>query len=58
MAYLKRDMAILASSARDWTERSKRLAFRVSDLDIFSRGLVERERAPGGSPKEAFPCSR
>ena len=38
----KRDMAILATSGRDWGDRTKRLAARVPDLDIFSQGLVER----------------
>lgn len=42
MADLKRDMAILATSGRDWAERTKRLAARVADLDIFSQALVER----------------
>jgi hypothetical protein len=42
MADLKRDMAILANSGRDWAERTKRLAARVPDLDIFSQGLIER----------------
>ncbi|MBR0734515.1 hypothetical protein JQ582_42080 [Bradyrhizobium japonicum] len=42
MADLKRDMAILATSGREWSERTKRLAARVPDLDIFSQGLVER----------------
>ena len=37
MADLKRDMAILATSGRDWTDRTKRRAARVPDLDIFSR---------------------
>lgn len=36
-------MAILATSGRDWAERTKRLAARMPDLDIFSQGLVERE---------------
>ncbi|WP_445217006.1 hypothetical protein ACKWRH_33515 [Bradyrhizobium sp. Pa8] len=44
MKDLKRDLAILATSGRDWTERTKRLAARVPDLDIFSQGLVERIR--------------
>jgi hypothetical protein len=43
MADLKRDMAILATSGSDWADRTKRLAARVPDLDIFSQGLVERE---------------
>ncbi|MGY2844218.1 hypothetical protein ACVIWU_005909 [Bradyrhizobium sp. USDA 4509] len=43
MADLKRDVAILATSGRDWVERTKRLAARVPDLDIFWQGLVERE---------------
>lgn len=42
MADLKRDMAILATSGPDWAERTKRLAARVPDLDIFSQGLIER----------------
>ncbi|WP_257180915.1 MULTISPECIES: hypothetical protein [Bradyrhizobium] len=42
MEDLKRDMAILASSGRDWADRTRRLASRVPDLDIFSQGLVER----------------
>lgn len=42
MADLKHDMAILATSGRDWAERTKRLAARVPALDIFSQGLVER----------------
>jgi hypothetical protein len=42
MSDLKRDMAFLATSGRDWAERIKRLAARVPDLDIFSQGLVER----------------
>jgi hypothetical protein len=42
MADLKRDMAILATSGRDWAARTKRLASRVPDLDIFSQGLIER----------------
>src|SRR5205823_2892238 len=42
MANLKRDMAILVTSGPDWAERTKRLAARVPDLDIFSQGLVER----------------
>ncbi|WP_025038389.1 hypothetical protein [Bradyrhizobium sp. DOA9] len=42
MADLKRDMAILATSGRDWAERTKRLGSRVPDLDIFSQKLVER----------------
>lgn len=42
MADLKRDMAILATSGRDWADRTKRLAARVPELDIFSQGLVER----------------
>ncbi|MGY8632787.1 hypothetical protein RAD15_09950 [Bradyrhizobium sp. 14AA] len=42
MADLKRDMAILATSGRDWVDRTKRLAAHVPDLDIFSQELVER----------------
>jgi len=42
MEDLKRDMAILATSGRDWADRTRRLAARVPDLDIFCQGLVER----------------
>ncbi|WP_442868702.1 hypothetical protein [Bradyrhizobium sp. CCBAU 21360] len=42
MAELKRDMAILATSGRDWAERTRRLAARVPNLDIFSQQLIER----------------
>jgi hypothetical protein len=42
MEDLKRDMAILATSGRDWADRTKRLAAQVPGLDIFSQGLVER----------------
>lgn len=40
---LKRDMAILATSGRDWAERTKKLGLRVPSLDIFTQGLVVRE---------------
>ncbi|WP_024343178.1 hypothetical protein [Bradyrhizobium japonicum] len=43
MEDLKRDMAILATSGREWADRTRRLAARVPDLDIFSQGLVDRE---------------
>ncbi|MDE5461320.1 hypothetical protein [Bradyrhizobium sp. CSS354] len=42
MEDLKRDMAILATSGRDWTERTRRLGARVPGLDIFSQGLIDR----------------
>lgn len=42
MEDLKRDMAILATSGRDWADRTKRLAAKVPGLDIFSQRLVER----------------
>jgi len=45
MVDLKRDMAILATSGKDWSDRTKRLASRLPDLDIFSQGFVERESA-------------
>ncbi|WP_141340073.1 hypothetical protein [Bradyrhizobium sp. USDA 3458] len=44
MADLKRDMAILATSGRDWVERTKRLAARVPDLDIFWQGRARKRR--------------
>lgn len=44
MEDLKRDLATLVTSGREWSDRTKRLALRVPDLDIFSQRLVERER--------------
>ena len=35
-------MAILATSGRDWIDRTRRLGARVPGLDIFSQGLIER----------------
>lgn len=40
---IKRDMAILATSGRDWADRTRRLAARVPYLDVFSQGVVTRE---------------
>ena len=42
MADLKRDVALLATSGTDWSDRTKRLAARFPELDIFSQRLVER----------------
>jgi Resolvase, N terminal domain len=42
LAALKRDVALLATTGRDWAERTKRLAARIPDLDIFSQRLVDR----------------
>jgi hypothetical protein len=42
MEDLKRDMAMLATSGRDWTERTRRLGGRMPGLDIFSQGLIDR----------------
>jgi len=45
LADLRRAVAILMSSGPDWTERMKRLALRVPDLDIFGSKLVSRDNA-------------
>ena len=42
---LKRAMAILITSGSDWTDRTKRLAARAPDLDIFSQSFVLRDNA-------------
>jgi hypothetical protein len=42
LAEVKRDVAILATSGREWSERTKRLAGRLPGLKIFAQGLVER----------------
>jgi len=39
---LRRAVAILMSSGSDWTNRTKRLAARAPNLDIFSQSLVLR----------------
>ena len=42
---LKRAVAILISSGSDWTDRTKRLAARTPDLNIFSQAFVLRDDA-------------
>lgn len=42
LADVKRDVAILATSGRDWSERTTRLAARLPGLEIFAQGLIER----------------
>jgi hypothetical protein len=39
---LRRAVAILISSGSDWTERTRRMAARAPDLDIFSQSFVTR----------------
>lgn len=43
LEHIKRDMAILATSGRDWSDRTKRLAVKVPGLDIFTQGLIDRQ---------------
>ncbi len=43
LVQLRTAVAILMSSGKDWTERVKRLAGRVPNLDIFSQGFVLRD---------------
>jgi hypothetical protein len=43
LAELRRAVAILISSGKDWTDRTKRLATRAPGLDIFSQSLVLRD---------------
>jgi hypothetical protein len=45
LAAMKADLAILAGAGPAWSERLKRLAARMPDLDIFSQGLVLRDDA-------------
>jgi hypothetical protein len=42
LADIKRDVAVLATSGREWSERTSRLAARLPGLEIFTQGLVER----------------
>ena len=41
---IKRDMAILIKSGREWSDRTKKMADQVPGLDIFFERLVERAR--------------
>lgn len=45
VASINCDLAILAGAGPGWTERLKRLAARVPDLDIFGQGMVTRDDA-------------
>jgi hypothetical protein len=45
LAELRRAVAILISSGKDWTDRTKRLAARAPGLDIFSQSFVLRNEA-------------
>src|SRR5258706_16164517 len=45
VADLSRAVAILISSGTDWTNRTKRVAARAPDLDIFSQSFVLRDNA-------------
>ena len=42
LADVKRDVAILVTSGRDWSERTTRLAARLPGLEIFAQNLIER----------------
>jgi hypothetical protein len=43
LAELRRDVALLISSGRDWTDRTKRIAARAPSLNIFSQAFVCRD---------------
>ena len=43
LASLNRDIAILAASGAEWRVRIRRLAARVSAVDIFGQGYVVRD---------------
>ena len=45
VAVLKADLAILATSGREWTERMKKLAERAPALDAFGQRYVLRDAA-------------
>ncbi|MBA3652010.1 MAG: hypothetical protein H0W66_11170 [Chthoniobacterales bacterium] len=45
LASLNHDIAILARSGREWTDRVKRLASRASSLDLFGSGYIIRDHA-------------
>jgi hypothetical protein len=45
LADLRRDVALLISSGRDWTDRTNRIAARAPQLNIFSQAFVIRDAA-------------
>ena len=45
LASLNHDIAILAKSGREWTDRVKRLESRASSLDLFGSGYIIRDHA-------------
>lgn len=45
LASLNHDIAILAKSGPEWTDRVKRLATRASSLDLFGSGYIIRDHA-------------
>jgi hypothetical protein len=45
LAELRHAVAILMTSGRDWTDRTKRLAARAPGLSIFSQSFVLRDDA-------------
>jgi hypothetical protein len=53
---LKRDVAILATSGREWSERTTKLAARMPELEIFGQGLVERRDGGWQITEEGAPC--
>ena len=53
LAELNRCVGILVTSGPDWSNRTKRLAARVPDLDIFSQSLILGKLMAGRSPMPA-----
>jgi len=45
LAAMNADLALLAGSGPEWTQRLKRLSARVPDIDIFGQRLVVRDAA-------------
>src|SRR6195952_4084993 len=45
LASLNNDIAILAKSGREWTDRVKRLASRASSVDLFGSGYIVRDQS-------------
>jgi hypothetical protein len=55
IADVKRDVAILATNGRDWSERTTRLAARVPSLEIFAQVQSGGGTAVGRSPMPGAP---
>jgi hypothetical protein len=57
LADVKRDVAILATSGREWSERTTKLAARLPGLESSRKAWSSGETAAGASPMRDDPLS-